>query len=107
MINVMISNTFYPLIRTPTRITHNTASLIDNKNLTNVIDKTSYAGILLDDISDHFPVYHVTHLSSTPVRDSFIYRRHINANNKQSLFLDLQNVSWDDICISSNPNEAL
>ena len=39
-LNAMISNTFHPLIRTPTRITHNTASLTDNI-LTSVIDKTS------------------------------------------------------------------
>ena len=52
----MYSCGLYPLINKPTRVTLDTATIIDNI-YTNNID-ISYSGILIeDDISDHLPVF--------------------------------------------------
>lgn len=56
-LDVMFSRSFSPLIIQPTRITSNTATLIDNI-FTNDPNNcsASYSGLLFTDISDHFPI---------------------------------------------------
>ena len=52
----LFSSSLYPLITKPTRIMDRSATLIDNI-LTNSLDDSSLRGILITDISDHFPVF--------------------------------------------------
>ena len=54
-LNSLTSLSLIPVISKPTRITDNTATLIDNILLSNPINFNS--GIILTDISDHFPIY--------------------------------------------------
>ena len=71
------AHSFFPLIAKPTRITSSTATLIDNI-FTNVLDQpSSVHGIILTDISDHLPIFHVTYrklkaklASTTPKRSN-------------------------------------
>jgi hypothetical protein len=51
---------FFPIITLPTRITSHTATLIDNI-FTNHPDNYSFSGLLLSDISDHLPIFYITH----------------------------------------------
>ena len=53
-LEVMYSHAFNPLITKPTRVTSNTATLINNI-FTNS-SRNSFNGIILSDISDHFPI---------------------------------------------------
>lgn len=55
--NTFISNGFIPTITSPTRITHNTATLIDNIYTSLKKDIKSKCGILTLDISDHLPIF--------------------------------------------------
>ena len=60
-VDILYSNEFLPSISRPTRITSTSATLIDNI-MTNCLDNfyNSYInGILVTDISDNFPVFHV------------------------------------------------
>ena len=58
--NQFSSSGYTPLISKPTRITKSTATLIDNI-FTNNLSKTEHLnGILLNDISDHFPIFTIT-----------------------------------------------
>ena len=50
------SNTFFPLITRPLRITSHTATLIDNIFVNNCFER-SRSGLLFTDISDHLPVF--------------------------------------------------
>ena len=54
-VDILYSNEFLRLISRPTRITSNSATLIDNM-MTNCLDNLSSSinGILVTDISDHF-----------------------------------------------------
>ena len=58
-IDILYSNNAFPLITKPTRVTQNTATLIDHI-LTNNFDIMGYhkQGILCTDISDHYAVAH-------------------------------------------------
>ena len=48
----------FPIIDKPTRVTKDCATLIDNV-FTNVINENSSSSILLSDVSDHFPIFHI------------------------------------------------
>jgi exonuclease III len=57
LLNLFLSNHLIPTITKPTRITYNSATLIDNIYIP--IDQTHLAesGIFFTDISDHFPIF--------------------------------------------------
>ena len=57
-LEIFLTNGFKPKITFPTRITHQTATLIDNifVKLSDKFSKTT-SGILLNDISDHQPCF--------------------------------------------------
>lgn len=60
-INLMTSNSLYPLISKPTRITNSSATLIDNI-FTNNLEYNMVSGIFYVDLSDHLPVFQITNL---------------------------------------------
>jgi len=57
-INLMTSNSLYPQTNS---LTSSTATLIDNI-FTNTLELNMNSGILYTDLSDHLPVFQVTHL---------------------------------------------
>ena len=56
LLETMYSRMFFPLITRPTRITSNTATLIDNI-FTNNLNNLSVSGLMFCDISDHLPIF--------------------------------------------------
>lgn len=56
-VNTMFSMSFHPLILKPSRITKDTASLIDNIFFINLAEGKIVSGSLLTDVSDHLPVF--------------------------------------------------
>ena len=67
---------FYPLILRPTRVTKNTASLLDNIFTTEVKFRVD-SGILLSDISDHFPIFAMYHydIHAKKIKDYVTFRK--------------------------------
>jgi exonuclease III len=59
-VNIALSNSFIPLITRPTRITQTSSTLIDNIFTNNFQDNICLKGILVNDITDHFPVFVLT-----------------------------------------------
>ena len=55
-LNEVLSFGLLPLITTPTRITENTSTLIDNIFF-NFSHHEYYSRIIYDDVSDHLPIY--------------------------------------------------
>ena len=83
-LDLIFANSFIPLINRPTRITSETATLIDHiyTNNYNINDKL-YQGILLTDISDHNIVFHVwkkDDINANHVNDTITIRQ-VNENN--------------------------
>ena len=54
---------YSPTIFRPTRITSYTATLIDNC-FTNNYEHSADSGILISDISDHLPIFHISDLKA-------------------------------------------
>ena len=82
-IDMMYSFSYVPLINRPTRITKNSASLIDNifTNNYNVLDKSMQA-ILITDISDHLPIIHINWKYSERNQELSIVKRCYSAKKK-------------------------
>ena len=55
-LTTLSSHCLHPKIDQPTRITSKSATVIDNI-FTNVFDRNSFSKIIVDDISDHLPIY--------------------------------------------------
>ena len=72
-ISSIYDNTLLPLITKPTRITHNTATLIDNILTDNL--EVTLAGILSLDLSDHEAVFAIDNIDSVcPTTQTTTYR---------------------------------
>ena len=54
-------------------------------------------GILVTDITDHYPVCHINHQIFARETDIYMERRLYNQRNKQSFLHVLQETDWSDI----------
>ena len=59
-LDTLLENSFLPLITLPTRIDHNSATILDCI-CTNIADDSFDSGIIVSDISDYFPVFYIRH----------------------------------------------
>ena len=55
-VDLLFSLSLFPLINRPTQLSNQHASIIDNI-FTNAINKNINCGIIMEDISDHFPIF--------------------------------------------------
>ena len=90
----------------PTRITHNSATLIDNVSISFNLSKTYTSGIIISDISDHLPCLILISTNNKIKRPPYktIYRD-LNNNNIIKIQNDLRNYNWTDL-IQENANDA-
>ena len=101
-VDVLYCNEFLPLISRPTRITSTSATLIDNIFTNNHDDlNCSLNGILVADISDHFPIVHINCSFSVEETVSCLVTRVYNERNKQKF---LQAISAVDCNIPHTLN---
>ena len=100
-----LSNGLNPCITKPTRITHSTATLIDNIFCNQELYRKTTSGIVIDDISDHMPCYSVIE-SFVPTinEDILIRKRNINKNTIKSLKEELSRINWTDELNGNNVN---
>ena len=76
-INHLISKSFLPLITLPTRVKHQSATLIDHI-WTNKVGKFYDSGILNNSLSDQFPVFYIEEGKHRKVEMPEKYIRKIN-----------------------------
>ena len=106
----MFSSGFYPLINKPTRITENTATLIDNiwcNNVNHTHD--SFSGIIIDDLSDHLPIFHTCsgkYALKQNTETNVKYIRQENDNNLLKMCNKLSNLTWSNVLQESDVNKA-
>ena len=96
-LELMHANHFYPIINKPTRITENSATLIDNI-FCNSLMNASFQGVFYCDISDHFPIFNIEQNTSNTIEsDTYIMKRMVN-KKAMTLFLHrLKSISWTHI----------
>ena len=105
-VNLVVSNSLYPLICKQTRITSTTATLIDNI-FTNNLEHCMNSGIFYSDLSDHLPIFQVTHLkldAETPCRKRLA--RLINPATIAAFRSKLETIDWSVIYNSDSTNDS-
>ena len=105
-LDIMYSNSFFPLITRPTRITSNTATLIDNIFSNNFVNQ-AFSGLFFTDISDHFPVFSVlVEEVKCENRNLCYFVRDKNKTNIDKFHENLRNTVWSDIPGYNDPQYA-
>ena len=102
----MVSNSLYPLISKPTCITSTTPTLID-KIFTNNLEHCVNSGIFYSDLSDHLPIFQVTHLkldAETPCRKRLA--RLMNSATITVFRSKLETIDWSVIYNSDSTNDS-
>ena len=100
-INTMSSYCYSPQILQPTRITHHSATLIDNIFF-NSLDYYLMSGNLLYDISDHLPNFLVINKFSTLPKNFEMYKRCYSKMNQADFVSEVHLLNWNDILPHNN-----
>ena len=105
-IDTMFSHGFFPLINKPTRVSKNTATIIDNIFYNRIDSRKAFNGLLLTDISDHYPVFHIDLNVNRNNQEHFFVSRSFSGNNIKT-FNDLnENSNWDEVLFCNDPQTA-
>ena len=90
------SNNFYPTITKPTRLTHTSASLIDNI-FVNKRELGEYKSWLIaEDLSDHLPcLLNLPRLDADRSGPNQIWRRKLNEKTLSKIEQSFQNIDWN------------
>ena len=105
--DMMSSYSYIPLITRPTRITSSSATLIDNIFTNDHINlNTALKGILVTDISDHYPVFYVDQSLKEIETDIWISKRKYSVQNKTNFNIALSSVDWIRLCDDNNTNNS-
>ena len=106
--DTMFSYGFIPLITRPTRVTQSSATLIDNIFTNQLVDlhNESMQGILITDISDHYPIFHMSKSVKKREAEVKISRRNYNVKNKEKFLQLMSAVDWSDIFAAVDTQSA-
>jgi hypothetical protein len=95
LLDICLNNNLIPTITRPTRVTHNTCTLIDNIYLSINLTKKYKSSIIVSDISDHFPC--ITMIANTKHIDKGLYElkcRKLNDRNLLKIRQSLASIDW-------------
>ena len=101
---MLFSYSILPEIKAPTRYGDSSMTLIDNI-FTNKSCDNYVSGVILNDISDHLPIFYIT--GNMVFKQSFIYKqiRVIDNDKLKQLSTKLSECDWSD-CDNNDPNIA-
>ena len=105
-IDTNLAHFLYPIINKPTRITSTTASLIDNIFIPSTQIANSQGGIILADISDHYPVFYLHFAASIIKEDRYIFSRSNTTQNKVSFSKKVQEANWSSVLETQTTQES-
>lgn len=107
-LNTLYSCSYFPTITKPSRITKTSATLIDNI-LTNSLTSPCTSGLLVTDISDHLPIFHIIeYVCNRDKKIEYEKRkcRKFNRKNIDSFKHVLSEETWDCVQNNTNANSA-
>ena len=108
-LHCLYSLCMFPLINKPTRITNHSATLIDNI-FTNAFGISHNSGILVNDLSDHLPIFSIREenlvISNDVPMVSYIKVRNKSKKNMKIFCEELVMESWQSVYSAVNVNTA-
>ncbi|KAI2647507.1 DNA-directed RNA polymerase subunit omega [Labeo rohita] len=105
-LDLMYSRGFYPTITRPSRITSSCATLIDNI-FVNKFEKTVKSGLLINDTTDHFPIFVTYFCEIKTNKEKFSKVIRLRTEETLNGFRDdLMKEQWNNVCNTKNVNKA-
>ena len=98
LLDMFYSFILLPFITKPTRVTINTATLIDNifsNDISNI--ENIFSGLLYSDVSDHFPIFYIDNTKKHKPATKFIQKRMYTQENIAKFSEKLANQDWSEI----------
>lgn len=106
-LNLFSSYDFYPLVGIPTRVTGQSATLIDNIFVRSRVLHSCYADVIVNEVSDHFPIVAVTSYQYAIKQNrTKVKRRQLKKENLQKFREELSIVSWKPVYEESESASA-
>lgn len=105
-LDILYSNLMFPLITKPTRVSKESATLIDNIFFNCHDDMKTCNGILCTDITDHFPVFAIFKETSTASNINYVYKRDYSQSNIDKFMATLSSFNWNSVTNIGNCAEA-
>ena len=99
--NTLGSFSFHPQILKPTRITHHSATLIDNIFF-NSLEHHTISGNILSGITDHLPNFIIINKFSALPKNVKIYKRDYSNLDKDALASELSSIDWNEVFVSDS-----
>ena len=99
----LLEHNLLPTITRPTRMTRHSATLIDNIFTNKYSNNVN--GILLEDLSDHFPIFTMSQ-SKLKLHKTSTCTRNLKPKNVLSLILGLEQIDWSIILSCNDTEEA-
>ena len=104
-LKINLDHLLIPTITRPTRITKNTATLIDNIIVSQNCCSTYESSVLIDDISDHLPSVCVVKNAKLSRKKSItIKSRDTRKCNLEALKHSLEGLDWSELSLCTNVN---
>ena len=105
-LDTLLNKELFPTITRPTRITHHSATLIDNIFVSMNLHKRYESAVLLNDMSDHLPI--LTLLQQTKIKNNtplIFESRKLNDTIVNSIKTALDHINWDEKLSGLDCNE--
>ena len=97
-LEVNLATGLLPCIIKPTRVTHSSATLIDNIYVSNMLSRNSQSCILLSDMSDHFPCLTMIRNVSKENKNPLVFKsRKIYPENIENISERLSQYDWNNL----------
>lgn len=103
-LDILFSSSCIPLINKPTRVTQNSATLIDNI-FSNILPPPN-SGILVTDVSDHFPIFTSFPLNMSRPDSRRFYTREYSQENISNFKNNLNSWDWSVVFNAPDPDTA-
>ena len=103
-LDLMVNNEQWPTITRPTRVTQNSATLIDNIFISNKLHRQFDSMILLDDISDHLPSLVLLRQTKITNKEPIEYTSKLNDAKFAVIRHNLKQVDWNGLLNSTDCN---
>ena len=104
-IDLLFSFGFLQLIMRPTRCTHHSATLIDHI-VTNNTDGVYESVIMINKISDHFPIFYFSSSDKICSKIKLVQYRDFSIPNINKFSANLRAIGWNDLGAATDPQVA-
>ena len=104
--DLMYSDSLFPTITKPTRVTSHSATLIDNIFCNNILNEQALSGILYTDISDHYPIFYIDHSLKKTSKDVNITKRPYTPQNIAKFKTNLESHNWSAVLLHTETQTA-